>query len=183
MNYIVPNWEMLVDPSVKKEDEFKNLTKSEAFEMRNLIGIPIILAKSCLDAPSKNPVSLSFLFCTTMLDFDEATDPDGSQESFYESGEHILQFCWLMAHGKIPPLAYSVSQDSAVLRWSRDKHELNLQSASSHLSLNAEMSTHVDQLMLTFESMCEFFEDNKKDQHEDQAYKETKKPSFKYLGV
>jgi len=45
------------------------------------------------------------------------------------------------------------------------------------------MSTCDDQLMLTFESMHEFFEDNKKDQCEDQAYKETKKPSFKHLGA
>ena len=179
----VPSWEMLVDPLVQEEDEFKNLTESEAFEMRNLIGIPNILAKSFLDAPSKDPVSLGFLFRTAMLDFNEAIDTDDSQESFRESGEHILQFCWLAARGKIPPLVYSVSQDSAVLRWSRDKHELNLQSASSHLSLNAEMSTRDDQLMLTFESMREFFEDNKKDQREDRAYKETKKPGFKRLGA
>ena len=37
---LVPSWEMLVDPSLQEEDEFKNLTESEAFVMRNLITIP-----------------------------------------------------------------------------------------------------------------------------------------------
>ena len=73
---------MLVDPSVQEEDEFKNLTESEAFEMRNLIGIPNILTKSFLDAPLKDPVSLGFLFHMAMLDFNEAFDTDDSQESF-----------------------------------------------------------------------------------------------------
>ena len=56
----VPSWEMLVDPLVQEEDEFKNLTKSEAFEMRNLIGIPNILAKSFLDAPW-HPISYGYV--------------------------------------------------------------------------------------------------------------------------
>ena len=123
----VPSWDLLSDPTIDNIAKFKGLNVMESFDLQNMVGIPNnVLTRTFLNAQSKDPISIGFLFHAAMLDFDEANEANASQESFSESGYHISQFCWLAAHDKIPCLTYSISEDAVVLRWCQDKHELNI---------------------------------------------------------
>ena len=174
-----PGWLELVDPSVIDNDSLLALPASTLFSYRNLIGIPNVLAQAFLGAPLKDPVSIFYSFHATMLDFNEANAENERQELFQEESSHILQFCWLAAHEHINPMIYTNSEDPFVLCWAHDEDELNIQPLASHLKDSS--SSVSEQQKFTHAAMRNFLDDQKKEQQEDHEYKESKKPSFKWL--
>jgi len=110
-----------------------------------------MLTKSYLDGPEMH---------SALINFGELPATEGDQCSVHTNGSNFLQFCWLAANGKIPPVAYSISIGLLVLGWVQDKHEENIQSNASYLIQHLSSSLSKDKHIVFMSAAIQ--EENKK---------------------
>ena len=145
-----PDWKTLSNIMVSDALSFTELTgTTNIFEVKNGIGIPIILAKAYLNAPEKDPASLALAFCLAMTSFGELLALEEDHGITTTNGSIFLQFCWLATNGKNPPAAYSVLIDPFVLGWAQDKHELNIQANVHYLQQSSSSLSKDKKIIFT----------------------------------
>ena len=99
-----------------------------------------------------------------------------------DQGSIFLQFHWLAANGKMPSIAYLISINLLVLGWAQDQHKLNNQANVTHLQHSGSSSLSKDeQIVFMLAAIRDSIEENKIDQRENRALKDSKKPGFMQL--
>ena len=125
VNLKTPKWEAYDDAvnDVSFLDDVQDPTDENVscdFTGKNLLILPLSLAIAFLQAPTRDPVSVAQALAKMMAVSDakqESTEASENVETFRESFQHAIQFCWAAAKSKINPVQYWISEAQDALDW------------------------------------------------------------------